>query len=705
MRIALTLALLTVSAPALAEKAKPKMSSNPLLAPWMGPHGGVPAFDQVTVALFKPALEEGMALHLADIEAIANDTAPATFENTYVALERAGQPLQRAMMFFSVWSGSRSSPEFRTLEEELSPKLAAFRDQITQNAKLFARLKAVHDSADVKKLNVEQQRLVHVTYTQFVRDGAALDETQKAELSKLNQALASLFTKFSQNQLGDEETDCLVIEKESDLKGLPTAEVAAAAAEATARKLPGKWVIANTRSSMEPFLTSSSNRALREKGWRIWVSRGDNGNARDNNAIASEILVLRAKKAKLLGFPTFAHWQLGNTMAKDPQIAMNLMLSVWAPAAAQFKADVLEAQKLVDAEKGGFQLQPWDYRYYAEKLRQAKYDLDLNEVKPYLQLEHLRDAMFWSAEALYGFHFKKVEGLSTFHADMSVYEVTREGKHVGYWYFDPYQRAGKQSGAWMSAYRDQHRVAGDVSTIVSNNSNFVKPGKGEPVTLSWDDARTMFHEFGHALHGLNSNVTYPSLSGTNTARDFVELPSQFNENYLSTPQVLKFLVNAKNEPIPKTLLERIEKAQTFNQGFATAEAQASAIVDMKLHLAGEVKLDMKDFEKKTLAEIGMPPQLVMRHRIPAFGHIFSGDGYAAGYYSYIWAEVLEHDVFEAFTEAGDAYDKATAKRLRETIMSVGNTVDPAEAFRKFRGRDPKADGLLRAKGFPVPAAK
>jgi peptidyl-dipeptidase Dcp len=642
-----------------------------------------------------------MALQLAEIDAIANEASAPNFENTYVALERSGQPLSRAMMFFSTWSGSMSSPEFRTLEEKLSPKLAAFRDQITQNSKLFARLKAVHDSAEVKTLKPEQQRLVDVTYTQFVRDGAALDEKQKAELSKLNQALASLFTKFSQNQLGDEETDCLVIEKESDLAGLPAAEVAAAAAEGTARKLPGKWVIANTRSSMEPFLTSSSNRALREKGWRIWVSRGDNGNARDNNAIASEILQLRAKKAKLLGYPTFAHWQLSNTMAKDPQVAMALMRSVWEPASAQFKADVLEAQKLIDAENGGFQMQPWDYRYYAEKLRKAKYDLDLNEVKPYLQLEHLRDAMFWAAEALYGFHFKKVDGLETFHADMSVYEVTREKQHVGYWYFDPYQRAGKQSGAWMSAYRDQHRVSGDVSTIVSNNSNFVKPGKGEPVTLSWDDARTMFHEFGHALHGLNSNVTYPSLSGTNTTRDFVELPSQFNENYLSTPQVLKFLVNAKHEPIPKSLLERIEKAQTFNQGFATAEAQASALVDMKLHLAGDVKLDMKAFEKQALAEIGMPAQMVMRHRIPAFGHIFAGDGYAAGYYSYIWAEVLEHDVFEAFKEAGNPYDPATAKRLRETIMSVGNTVDPAVAFRNFRGRDPKPDALLRSKGFPV----
>jgi peptidyl-dipeptidase Dcp len=702
MRTRLAVALTLVALPALAGK-DPKMTSNPLLAPWVGPHGGVPPFDHVTVPLLETAVEEGMRLHLKEVDAIAADASAPTFENTYAALEGAGQPLTRAMTLYSVWSSSKSTPDFRKVEERLSPKLAAFSDTITQNAKLFARLKAVHDAAP--KLSPEQQRLVDVTYTRFVRQGAALDDAKKAELSKLNQQLASLFTKFSQNQLGDEEHDCLVLSTQAELAGLPQAQVDAAAAEAKQRKLDGKWVIANTRSSMEPFLTSSSNRALREQGFKLWTSRGDNGGERDNNAIASEILLLRAKRAKLLGYPTFAHWQLGDTMAKDPQVALDLMMAVWKPALAQFKADVAEAQQLVDAEKGGFALQPWDYRYYADKLRKAKFDLDLNEVKPYLQLERLREAMFDVANALYAFEFKKVSGFATFHADVVVYEVTREKHHVGYWYFDPYQRAGKQSGAWMSAYRDQHRLGADVTTLVSNNSNFVKGAPGESVTISWDDARTMFHEFGHALHGLNSNVTYPSLSGTNTTRDFVELPSQFLENYLETPRVLQRLVNAKGEHIPASLLTRIEKAATFNQGFATAETQASALVDMKLHLAGEVKLDMKAFEKSALAELGMPPQLVMRHRIPAFGHIFSGDGYAAGYYSYIWAEVLEADVFEAFTEAGDAYDPATAKRLRDTIMSVGNTVDPAVAFRQFRGRDPKPDALLRAKGFPVPAAK
>ncbi|MFZ5446707.1 MAG: M3 family metallopeptidase [Myxococcota bacterium] len=670
---------------------------HPLLAPWRGPFGGVPPFDEVTVPALGAAMEEAMASHLAEIDRLANDPSAPTFENTYAALERSGQPLQRAMTLFFVWSSSRSTPEFRKLEEALSPKLAAHRDAITQNVKLFARLQAVHRDAAKSNLTAEQRRLVEVTHTQFVRQGAALNEAQKAELSKLNQALASLFTRFAQNQLGDEEHDCLVLEREEELAGLSAAQIAAAAAEATERKLPGKWVIANTRSSMEPVLTTSSVRALRERGWRLWVSRGDNGGERDNNAIAAEILQLRARRAKLLGFETFAHWQLADTMAKTPEAALALMRSVWAPALAQFKADVVEAHRLVAAECP--ELEPWDYRYAAEKLRKAKFDLDLDEVKPFLQLEHLREAMFMVAGRLYGLAFHPVSGVPTFHPDVSVYEVRRGAQHVGLWYFDPYQRAGKQSGAWMSAYREQHRLDGEVSTLVSNNSNFVRPGPGETVTLSWDDARTLFHEFGHALHGLLSCVTYPSLSGTNTARDFVELPSQFLENYLETKEVLALLVDAQGRTIPPALLERLQRARTFNQGFATAEAQASALVDMQLHLAGEARLDMKAFEQAAMAELGAPKQLVMRHRIPAFGHIFSSDGYAAGYYSYVWADVLQADVFGAFEEAGDPFDAATAQRLLETIMSVGNTVDAAEAFRRFRGRAPRPEALLAAKGF------
>jgi peptidyl-dipeptidase Dcp len=677
-------------------------SESILLAPWVGPHGGVPPLDKVEVSQFKPALEQAMADQLRELEELANNLAAPTFENTLVAFEKTGKPLMRVATLFQVWASSLSTPEFQKIETEMMPKLAAFQDRIIQNTKLFARIKAVYESAEKARLTPEQQRLTWYHFNSFVRQGANLDAAQKAQLSEYNQQLAKLTTQFSQNQLGDEEQDALVIDSKADLAGLSEAQISGAASEAERRSLSGKWVIANTRSAMEPFLIYAANRTLREKGFRMWISRGDNGNARDNNKIASEILLVRARKAKLLGYATYAHWRLGDTMAKDPQTALDLMLSVWAPAREQFRKDVLEAQAIADKEGAGFKLEPWDYRYYAEKLRKQKYDLDLNELKPYLQLQKIREAMFWVAKELYDFTFVKVEGLPVFDPEMSVYEVKRGAEHIGLWYFDPYSRPGKQSGAWMNAYRDQQRIEGTISTIVSNNSNFIKGAKGQDATLSWDDARTMFHEFGHALHGLNSNVTYPTLSGTNTTRDFVELPSQFNENYLSTPEVLKFLVNAKGEPIPADLLARMVKARTFNEGFATAEAQASAIVDMKLHLAGETPIDTRAFEREILAEIGMPPQMVMRHRIPAFGHIFSGDGYAAGYYSYIWSEVLDHDAYEAFTEASGPYDKKVAARLRETIMSVGNTVDPAIAFRNFRGRDPKPDALLRHKGFPVP---
>ena len=663
-------------------------SENPALAPWTGPWGGVPAFDRINVSHFKPALEEGMAAQLAEVEAITSNTEAPSFENTIVAFERSGAALTRALSLFGVWSGGLSTPEFQSLESEMSPKLSAFRDSIVQNSALFTRIKAVHEGQKTG-LTSEQQRLLWRHFTSFTRQGAHLDDAKKRELSALNQQLATLTTRFSQNLLGDEEDEVLVIERRDGLAGLPEAQIESAAAEAARRGRAGVWMISNTRSAMEPFLASSSDRALRERGWRMWTSRGDNGNSRDNNAIAAQILLLRAKKAKLLGFSTFAHWRLDDSMAKAPQTALELMFSVWAPARDRFKKDVEEIEKLA-----GFKLEPWDYRAYAEKLRKAKYDLDLEELKPYLQLERLREAMFWVAGQLYGLRFVKREGLPVFHADVTVYEVWRAERQLGLWYFDPYMRPGKQSGAWMSAYRDQQRIDQEVLTLVSNNSNFIK---GQPV--SWDDARTMFHEFGHALHGLSSNVTYPSLSGTNTTRDFVEFPSQLNEHWLSTPEVLRFLVDAKGQPIPASLIERLEKARTFNEGFATAEAQASAIVDMKLHLAGETPIDPKTFEKEVLAEIGMPSQMVMRHRIPHFGHIFSGDGYAAGYYSYIWAEVLERDAYEAFLEAGGPYDREVATRLFDAVLSVGDTVDPAEAFRKFRGRDPRPDALLRAKGF------
>ncbi len=697
------LGLLAVSVPAVqAAPPAPAVATaqNPLLAAWTGPYGGYPAFDKVRVEDFKPALEAAMAENQAEVQAIADNPAPPTFANTIEALEKSGSTLNRVQTYYGIWGSNRSSAEFQKVQAMMSPKLAAFNDSINQNEKLFHRVEAVYNSPEKARLTPEQQRLVWVYWNGFVHRGAMLSPPDKAKLSEYNQQLAVLYNRFGDNELWDEENYSLVLDKPEDLAGLAPGQIAAAAAEAERRGMKGKWVIANTRSSMEPFLTYSSNRALREKGFRMWTMRGDNGDAHDNNAVAVEILQLRARRSQLLGYKTYADWHLADTMAKTPDHAMALLLQVWKPAVEQVHRDVADMQKIVDSEHGGFKIQPWDYRYYAEKVRKAKYDLDLNEVKPYLQLDHVREAMFWSAGQVYGFTFTKVEGVPVFDPSMSVYEVKdRAGKHVGLWYFDPYARKGKRSGAWMNAYRAQEKFNGDVPTIVSNNANFSQGAPGEAVTISWDDAKTMFHEFGHALHGLNSNVNYPTLSGTRVARDYVEFPSQINENFLTTPQVLKFLVNAKGERIPDTLLAKIEKARTFNQGFSTVETQASAIVDMKLHLAPEAPTDMKAFEKATLAELGMPSEIVMRHRIPQFGHIFQGEGYAAGYYGYLWAEVLDHDAFAAFTEAGNPYDPATAKRLHDTIMSVGNSVDPAQAFRNFRGRDPKVDALLVAYGF------
>ena len=677
---------------------------NPLVAEWAGPYGGVPPFDLVKVADFKPALEAAMSENLSEVERIANDAAPPTFENTIVALEKAGHAFDRVTTVYGIWSSNMNGPEFQTVQREMAPRLAAFGDKVTQNSALFKRIEAVYNSPAKKKLTPEQQRLTWYYYTNFVRGGAKLDAPAKAHLSEINQKLAGLFTRFNQNLLADENEQFLVLKSADELAGLPQSLRDAAEAAAASKKQPaGTWVILNTRSSIDPFLTYSGRRDLREKAWRMFVNRGDNGDAHDNNAIITEILQLRAERAKLLGFPTHAHWRLQNSMAKTPERAMELMMQVWKPAVARVHEEVADMQALADREGAGLKIEPWDYRYYMEKVRKAKYDLDQNELKPYLQLEKLREGIFWVAGELFNFKFTPVTNVPVYHPDVRVWEVTDKttGKHIGLWYFDPYAREGKRSGAWMNAYRSQERVNGEVTTIVSNNANFVKGKPGEPVLVSWDDAVTMFHEFGHALHGLNSNVTYPSLSGTAVPRDYVEFPSQLLERWLLTPEVLqRFALHYQTgKPIPADLVEKLKRSATFNQGFATVEYLASALVDMKLHLAGSEKIDPDAFEKKTLAELGMPNELVMRHRTPQFAHIFSSDSYSAGYYSYLWTDVIAADAFGAFTEGGGPYDKKVAARLRKYIFSVGNTVDPAEAYRAFRGRDPRVEALMIKRGF------
>jgi peptidyl-dipeptidase Dcp len=714
MNLRPALLLLLVSCTSSAPKPEAPLSrdfkpDNPLLAPWSGPWGGVPPFGRFSVADLKPALEAAMADNLAEIDRIAISPAPATFDNTIAAMDRSGHALDRVSAIYGVYTSTMNDDQVQAIEREMAPKLAAFSDQITQNSKLFARIAAVYQAREGLKLTPEQQRLAWLDYTNFVRAGASLDEAAKKKLSDLNQKLATLYTSFSQNVLAEEGTQMVLLEKEENLAGLPQALREGAAAAAASRGKQGQWAVLNTRSSVDPFLTYSTRRDLREKVWRMFTQRGDNGDAHDNNATISTVLALRAQRAKLLGYPTHAHWRLEDSMAKTPERAMALLTAVWPAAVARVHEEVADMQAVADREKAGLKIAPWDYRFYMEKVRKAKYDLDQNDVKPYLQLEKLREGMFFVAGELFGLRFAPVDSgqVPVYHPDVRIWEVTdAQGKHVGLWYFDPYARPGKSSGAWMSEYQRQSRLEGEVPVIVSNNANFVKGRPGEAVLISWDDATALFHEFGHALHGLNSSVTYPSLAGTSVPRDYVEFPSQLLEHWLSTPEVLnRFALHYQTgKPIPRALVQKIERTTTFNQGFSTVEYLASALIDMKLHLAGETPIDPRKFERETLAALGMPAEIVMRHRTPHFGHIFAGDGYSAGYYSYLWSDTLSADAWEAFVEAGGPYDKAVAARLRDHVFGAGNTVDPADAYRAFRGRDPGIGALMRKRGFPVPAA-
>ncbi|MBK8355857.1 MAG: M3 family metallopeptidase [Saprospiraceae bacterium] len=675
---------------------------NPLLQPWSGNYGGYPAFDKVKIKDFLPAFEVAMKEGLNEIEKIANNPAPPTFDNTMLELEKSGHSISRLIAIYGVWSSTMNSDEFQNVETIIEPKLSEYSDKIAQNSKLFKRIEKIYNSEEYKTLSLEAQRLTYLKYSGLVRNGARLNETDKAKLSNYNQALAALYTKFSQNLLSDENDKIVVIENKTDLKGL-SKDLVDAAASAGVGVNKGKWVINNTRSSVDPFLTYAENRDLREKVWRMFISRGDNGDKNDNNSTIVEILKIRALRAKLLGFKTHADWRLDNSMAKTPENAMKLMMDVWKPAILKVKEEVADMQAIADKEGNNIKIEPWDYRYYAEKVRLAKYDLDQNQVKEYLQLDKLKEGMFWVAGQIFNMSFSKLENIPVYHPDVEVWEVKNKltGKHIGLWYFDPYARAGKRSGAWMNAFRDQERVSGDIPTIVSNNANFVKGRPGEPVLISWDDASTLFHEFGHALHGLSSRVIYPTLSGTNVFTDYVEFPSQLLEYWLSTPEVLQnYALHYKTgNPIPEELVKKIHAASTFNEGFATTEYLSSALIDMKLHLAEVPTTDPDKFEKETLESLGMPKEIVMRHRTPQFGHIFSSDQYSAGYYSYLWADVLTADAYQAFIEGKGPYDESVAKSLTDNVFSVGNTIDPADGYKQFRGREPKTEALMKKRGL------
>ncbi|AOS98173.1 Peptidyl-dipeptidase dcp [Microbulbifer aggregans] len=685
------------------------VASNPLLAEWTGPYGGVPAFDKMRVEDLKPAMEFAMAENLREIDAIAANPEPATFANTIAELERSGAELDRVFAYYGIWSANMSSPEFRKVQGELAPKLADFQSKIIQNDALFQRVKAIYDVRTDSDLTSEQQRVVELIYNQFANNGATLTGEAKERYAAINKRLAELHTKFANNVLADEEGYTLFL-RSDQLSGLPESFVKAAAALAEEQGQKGNYAITNTRSSMDPFLTYSDNRELREKVWNNYYSRGDNGGEHDNNAIIAEILKLRDERVELLGFENYAQWRLQDRMAKTPERAMELMEAVWPAAVARVEEEVADMQALADEEGADITIKPWDYRYYAEKVRKAKYDLNSDEVKQYLQLDKLREAMFYVAGELFNFEFSPVEegSVPVFHEDVKVWEVTDKtsGEHIGLWYLDPFARTGKRSGAWATMYRDHTTFDGKTNVLSSNNSNFIKGAPGEPVLVSWDDASTFFHEFGHALHFLASNVSYPTLNGG--VRDYTEFQSQLLERWLSTDEVIdNYLVHYKTgEPIPEELVAKIKKASKFNQGFATTEYLASALVDMKFHTADPEGIDPDKFERETLEKLGMPDELVMRHRTPHFGHIFSGEGYSAGYYGYMWADVLTSDAAEAFAEAeGGFYDKAVAKKLVDHLFAPRNAVDPAEAYRAFRGRDARIEALMRDRGFPVPEEK
>jgi peptidyl-dipeptidase Dcp len=685
----------------VAEPA-PAVPNNILLADWTGPYAGVPPFDRVTPEMFPEAIQFAIDELQREVRAVANARSAPTFENTVVPLERSGQRLDRVLSVFGVMTSNMATPAYQALDREWSPRLAAASDEIILNPQLFQRIRTIYEARESSGLDAQQQRLVTRLYNQFVRQGANLNAEQKQQLTALNQQLAGLFSQFSEKVLADESTH--IVATAAELRGVPEDVRNAAAAAARERNLPaGQFAIVNTRSAVDPILTFADNRALRQRVWQAFVNRGDNGGANDTNQIIAQIVKARADRAKLLGFETHAHWRMQDTMAGTPQRAMDLMMRVWPAAVARVREEVGEQQAVARRLGHNITIEPWDYRYYMEKVRQQRFNLSQDEIKPYFQLQNMIQGMFHMAGQLYGLQFREITGqVPTWHPDIQAWHVTnRAGEDVGVFYGDMFARTGKRSGAWATTYRSRSRLLGDQIVLGSNNNNFTKPGPGEPVLISLDDAETLFHEFGHAIHYFLSNVNYPSFGGT--PRDFVEYPSQVHENWVLTPETLNRFARhyRTNQPMPQALVQRIQQAQTFNQGFATVEYLSSALVDMQLHLRPDGVIDPDAFERETLQRLGMPREIVMRHRLPQFNHLFSSDAYSAGYYSYLWSETMDADTWAAFEEAGNVWDPATARRFAETLLMTGNETDRAEAYRQFRGRDPDVNALLRKRGFPT----
>ena len=681
-------------------------AGNPLLEAWTTPYGA-PPFDRIRPEHFRPALDAAMTEQRAAVARIVADPAPPGFDNTLVALEKSGLLLGKVAAVFFGLAGADTNDALQAIERDVAPLLSRHSDTIFLDGGLFARVAALWEKRDGLGLDAEQRRVLERYHTIFQRAGAGLDEAGKARLAAINERLATLGTLFAQNVLADEKGWTLVLDGEDELAGLPDWARSAAAAAAEERGLAGKYVITLARSSIETFLTFSTRRDLREKAFAGWTARGETGGDSDNRKIIGEIARLRTEAAQLLGHPTYAHFRLADQMAKTPEAVSGLLETVWARGRARATREAAELEALIAEEGGNHRLAASDWRHYAEKLRKRRYDFDEAELKPYLQLDKMIEAAFYTASRLFGLAFREVHDVPLYHPDVRTWEVNdRDGRFVGLFFGDYFARASKRSGAWMSGYRDQEKLDGDVRPIVVNVMNFSKPPKGRPALLSFDDARTLFHEFGHGLHGLLSDVTYPILSGTAVTTDFVELPSQLYEHWLEQPEVLgRFAVHAETgAPMPEAMLKKVLAARTFNQGFATVEYTASALVDLDLHLQPDAAdRDVVAFEKAVLERIGMPAAMVMRHRTPHFLHIFSGSHYASGYYSYLWSEVLDADAFAAFEEAGDIFDPATAKRLHDNVYAAGNLRDPAEAYVGFRGRLPTPEALLRKRGLDAAA--
>jgi peptidyl-dipeptidase Dcp len=678
-------------------------TDNPFFESWTTPFGA-PPFARIKPEHFMPAFERAFAEHEAEIAAIAGQNAPPTFDNTIVAMENAGRALQRVDDVFGHLCGTDSSDTLLALERDISPRTAAHWTKLRMHEGLFARIDALYQKRSELGLTGEQMRVLERHHTKHRREGAALDPGKKQRLATIVERLAALGTALSQNVLADEQSYTMELDGEADLAGLPDFVRDAAAAAAEQRGMKGKHVITLQRSSVEPFLQFSSRRDLREKAFRAWVARGDKGDKTDNKAIIAETMALRTERARLLGYPTFAHYRLDDAMAKTPEAVRGLLEKVWKPARKAALADRDALQELIAEEGGNFKIAAWDWRYYAEKLRARRCDFEESEVKPYFQLDRVIEAAFYGAQKLFGLTFHPVD-VPVWHRNVRSWEVRgADGGHVGIFYGDYFARPSKHGGAWMGTLRDQEKLAGDVRPIVLNVMNF---NKGVPTLLSFEDARTLFHEMGHGLHGLLSNVTYPTVSCTSVLTDWVELPSQLYEHWFEQPEVLrKFARHYKTgEPIPEALVEKLIAAKNFDRGCQTLEYISSALVDLDLHLQTSAdKLDVNAFERATLDRIGMPEEVAMRHRPPHFTHVFSGGYYASAYYSYMWSEVLDADAFAAFEETGDIFNPDVARSLYQNVLSTGGSRDPAELYVAFRGRLPTADALLKKRGFADAAA-